>query len=275
MGSETPSDGADRGHRHDFLENGWCRFAADPALAEWVRRTLAAARAAVRAPENAEWLRCGGTWFAGVNVLPNDRFGAVPEGPRLAGAAVDFIHEDLGLAGFSWDRGQVSVCYPGYPEPMASETSAAFEYRRKCDAAHIDGLRRIGPDSRRFLREHHGFILGIPMSDSQNGASPLVVWQGSHEIARETFRSEFGDAPPETWGDIDITEAYHALRRRIFAHCTRVEVEARPGEAYLIHRLALHGIAPWAQRARAGEDGRMVAYFRPETSGPREWLEAP
>jgi len=42
-----------------------------------------------------------------------------------------------------------------------------------------------------------------------------------------------------------------------------------------VHRLALHGIAPWAEGATAGPDGRMIAYFRPEAGGPAGWLGAP
>ena len=57
--------------------------------------------------------------------------------------------------------------------------------------------------------------------------------------------------------------ATSSLRRRIFAECPRVAVIARPGEAYAIHRLALHGVAPWQEEAPAGPDGRMIAYFRP------------
>jgi len=42
---------------------------------------------------------------------------------------------------------------------------------------------------------------------------------------------------------------------------------AAPGQAYLLHRLALHGVAPWADGAEASADGRMVAYFRPILPG--------
>ncbi|NQV45179.1 MAG: hypothetical protein HQ501_09765, partial [Rhodospirillales bacterium] len=155
-----------------FFDTGWCRFPHDPALAEWVTHALPAARLAVTAPENAEWHRCQGTWFVGVNALPNDSRGALGDGPPLAGQAVNFIHQELGLTGFAtgdgtgfatgsangfeWDRAQVSICYPGYPKPMEAESDANFAYRRDRDAAHVDGLRHVGPDRRRFLLEHHG-----------------------------------------------------------------------------------------------------------------------
>ena len=77
--------------KHAFFEKGWCRFPHDPTLAAWVSHALPVARDAVAEPEHAQWLRCGGTWFAGVNVLPNNASGAVGVGPVLAGQAVDFI----------------------------------------------------------------------------------------------------------------------------------------------------------------------------------------
>ena len=72
-----------------------------------------------------------------------------------------------------------------------------------------------------------------------------------------------------------LTEVYHDLRNRIFAECERVEIVAAPGETYLVHRLALHGIAPWRSRAVADADGRIICYFRPETPSPEGWLNAP
>ena len=275
MGCATPSEAELGGLARTFFDKGWCRIPHDVTLGGWVKHALPAARATVCDPGNAQWLRCGGTWFAGVNVLPNDSDGAVDGGPPLAGTAVDFIQNELGLGGFAWDRAQVSVCYPGYPRPMEQESEAAFRYRRDRDAAHLDGLLREGPERRRFLREHHGFILGIPMTETGEGASPLVVWEGSHEIVRNTFLEVFRDIEPLTWAGIDVTEVYQALRRRIFDQCPRVPVSAQPGECYVIHRLALHGVAPWAASARAPADGRMVVYFRPETSGPHSWLTAP
>jgi len=258
-----------------FFSQGWCRFGRDPELMNWVRRTLPVARAAVAAPENAAWLRCGGTWFAGVNVLPNDADGVVDGGVALRGQAVDFIHRMLGQQTIALDRGQVSVCYPGYPRPMASESDAGFRYRRDRDAAHLDGLRAEGPERRRHLREHHGFLLGIPMVDTVTDAAPFVVWEGSHEIVRQVFRACYAGLAPDEWGSLDVTEIYHAARRQIFEHCRRVEIAAEPGEAYLVHRLALHGVAPWLKTAETGPDGRMIVYFRPEIGGAEDWLEAP
>jgi len=258
-----------------FFSKGWCRFGHDPDLADWVRRTLPAARAAVAAPENAAWRRCRGTWFAGVNALPNDADGAVEGGLKIRGQAVDFIGQTLGHEAIAFDRGQVSVCYPGYPRQMAPESEAGFRYRRDRDAAHLDGLLAEGPARRRRLREHHGFLLGVPMVEAAADAAPFVVWQGSHEIMRQTFRACFAGLPPEEWASLDVTETYHAARREIFESCSRVEIAAEPGEAYLVHRLALHGVAPWAKAAEAGPDGRMIVYFRPEIGGAKDWIDAP
>lgn len=275
FGPKDGNSGKESLQASDFLTRGWCRFAYDERLASWVERTLPAARAAVTARENAKWLRCGGTWFVGVNALPNDEAGAVAGGPPLAGRAVDFICRDLGLTGFDWDRAQVSVVYSGYPQPMSSESAAAFRYRYEHDAAHVDGFLREGSGRRRYLRSHHAFILGIPMAATSNGTSPFVVWENSHELVRRAFRDRFREVPPAAWRDEDVTELYHAVRREIFAVCERIELVAQPGEAYLVHRLALHGIAPWSEPGPVADDGRMIVYFRPEILAPVEWLTAP
>lgn len=256
--------------------DGWCRFAFDAALEQWVEEILPAARACVTAPENEKWRRCGDTWFVGVNALPNGPDGSLAGGMPLAGDAVDFIREKLGLTRLKWDRAQVSLVRAGYPKQMAEEADAAFRYRLEHDAAHIDGLIREGPRRRRYLRNFHRFILGIPTCEVTATMSPFVVWEGSHEYVRRAFRDYFGDLSPERWSQVDVTKFYHDLRRDIFAACNRVAVTARgPGEAYLVHRLALHGIAPWDPATPSGDAQRMIVYFRPESDSAREWLEAP
>lgn len=255
-----------------FFEKGWLKLNRDPLITHWVDTTLIPAKKLIAKKANRHWLRCGGTWFAGVNVLGNDASGSVEGGPVLAGNAIEFIRKQINPTQLTWDQGQLSVCYPGYPKPMQNESPAAYNYRLNHDAAHLDGLLPEGINRRRHLREYHGFILGIPMVECSPRASPLVVWEGSHEIIRRAFKTEFSDMPPSHWGDVDITELYQDTRREIFKHCPRVEVFARPGETYIIHRLCLHGVAPWTARNGSSEDGRMICYFRPETSGPRGWL---
>lgn len=258
-----------------FFRKGWCRVDYDPILMSWVNEALPVARKMIHHPDNAKWLRCGGTWFAGVNVLPNDQTGAIADSGPLLGKAVDFIRSQLNIRHFTWDRGQISVCYPGYPRPMEGETAAAFRYRETNDAAHVDGLLPVGSRRRRHLREHHGFILGIPMVEFDAGCSPFVLWEGSHEIIRRTFSSCLENLPIDRWGHEDLTELYHLVRRRIFDECTRVCVNASPGEAFIVHRLMLHGVAPWKDLATASGDGRMICYFRPEYGGANFWLTAP
>ena len=157
---------------------------------------------------------------------------------------------------------------------MEGETAASFRYRKTNDAAHVDGLLPEGRRRRRYLREYHGFILGIPMVEFDAGCSPFVLWEGSHEIIRQTFSSCLKKLPINRWGDEDLTEMYHDVRRRIFKECARVCVHASPGEAFIVHRLMLHGVAPWKDLATASADGRMICYFRPEYGGANRWLTA-
>lgn len=267
----TPHDRASA-----FAKKGWCRFAHDQRLDEWIGCVMPHARSTVTDPAFAEWHRYGGTWFAGVNVLPNDPAGAVAGGPSLAGAAVDFLRNELGLSGLGteipWDRAQISVCYPGYPQRMQGESETVFEFRLNRDAAHVDGLLREGAGRRRRLKEFHAFILGIPLSVHSDGAAPFSVWEGSHIIFGNWFRETFADLPVDRWGELDITDGYQRIRREVFETCRRVTIHAKPGEAYLAHRHILHGMAPWGENAAAGPDGRMIAYFRPALPNPSDWL---
>jgi hypothetical protein len=102
-----------------------------------------------------------------------------------------------------------------------------------------------------------------------------VVWPGSHDIIRAAFAAAFAGHAPETWGDIDVTEAYTRARARAFATCPRVEVPLSPGQSVILHRHAIHGVAPWAPGAAAPPEGRMIAYFRPVDPDPARWLNAP
>ncbi len=92
---------------------------------------------------------------------------------------------------------------------------------------------------------------------------------------RRALRARLQGVAPRRWAAEDVTDAYVEARRECFERCRRVPVPARPGEAYLIHRLALHGVAPWDGEA-GGE--RMIAYFRPDAfpgADPDWWLERP
>ena len=248
----------------DFNRLGWARFPFDPALKDWVDhvRPIAGELASDGDLRDA-WLRCGGTWFAGVNVLPNTTRGELGKSGELTGVAVSFLETLYPDHALVWDQAQISVCYPGYPMPTEGESETNFAFRLNRDAAHMDGLHAVGAQRRRHWRELHGFVLGIPLSEADPKAAPLVVWEGSHEILRAVLREELDGVPREAWSSVDLTDAYSAARREIFDSCRRVELAARPGEATLLHRFALHGVAPWEEGTGAAPDGRMIAYFRP------------
>ena len=251
---------------------GWAKFAADADLKAWVDHVAPIAAALSRHPSHrADWLRHGGTWFAGVNILANDAQGLVQQGPELRGAVVDCLTALHGP--MSLDRGQISVTYPGYPAFDGTESAAAHRFRVNRAAAHVDGLLANGPERRRFLHEPHQYVLGIPLGLSSAEASPLVIWEGSHNIIRAAFNSVLDRLPVAQWGSVDLTEIYHQARKDCFEHCPRKSILAQPGECYVLHRLALHGIAPWGAGAKAPPEGRIVAYFRPQTKGClSEWL---
>ena len=241
-------------------ERGWRRIGPHPAIAAWA---AAARKAALDhlATTTEPW-RCGGTWFVGVDALPNSPDGAINGTP--------FPWDALPLAPEALHPAQLSVIRPGYPQPSPDETPAAFAFRRDRDAAHLDGLLPVGPDKRRMVKEPHAWILGLPLNEAT--ASPLTVWEGSHEILRAALLKALKPHPPETWGDIDITDAYQQARKHIFATCRRIELPAAPGEATLLHRLTLHGVAAWKPQDAAPPEDRMIAYLRPILSGVHSWL---
>lgn len=247
---------------------GWRRFPPSEAVAAWAAAALAPASGAL-AGSVEDW-RCGGTWFAGVDALPNAPDGSI-DGVRLPPALLDALPHRPDV----WHRAQLSTLRPGYPQPSAGESAAAFDYRLRRDAAHVDGLLAEGSDRRRHLREPHAFILGLPLTRADPGAAPFVVWEGSVPIVRRALAAALAPHAPEDWPQVDITDAYHAARREVFATCRRVVLPARPGEALLLHRLALHGMAPWAEGARADPPGRIIAWFRPELPRLSDWLALP
>lgn len=265
----TPQEG--------LATKGWCKIGRDPALRAWVDAARPVAEGILADPQaRADWMRCGETWFAGVNIFPNGPDGAVGDKvPPLSGNALELALTSLDLAQIALDRAQISVCLPGYPRQGAEESAANFRFRRDRDAAHLDGLLR-DDNRRRTLGEVHGFILGIPLSDTPPDAAPLVVWEGSHEVIRAAFRARFRGIDPVDWVAEDVTDFYAATRREVFETCRRVTVHARPGEAYILHRLAIHGVAPWGDKG--GQIPRMIAYFRPDPcpgQPPGWWLERP
>jgi len=258
----------------DLLARGWVLLPPSPAMDDWIAHARPAAAAALEDPAHQHWFRHGRSWFVGVHALDNDNRGAIGGGPPLAGPAVELLGTWLGDAMPPWDRGQVSVCFSGYPRPTPDESPGRFAYRLERDAAHLDGLEARGPQRRRFLDEPHAFLLGIPLVAVDAGMAPFVLWQGSHEIMREALVRAFAGVDPQHWSALDLTDIYQAARRVVFAECPRIEITTKPGETYLVHRLTLHGMAPWRGESRHAA-GRTIIYFRPPFADPADWLSRP
>lgn len=258
-----------------FFDKGWHVFEPEACIETWGQHAHKDAIRALKDPSLAQWYECENTWFVGLDALDNDAQGRVAGSEPLSGHAVDFITKHLG----GWPalhRAQLSGVFPGYPRPRASESEAGFRYRRDRDAAHVDGVIGLGQPKRRFVQEPHAFILGVPLSDADEGAAPLVVWEGSHKIMQHAFARAFITTKPNRLEDLDVTDIYQSARRQAFETCPRRVVHGRPGSAIVVHRLALHGVAPWASGAKAAPEGRLIAYFRPPMpGGAKEWCRAP
>jgi len=246
--------------------DGFRVFEHDPRTARWAQAALEVARevaanTALQGPEN---LRHGKTWFVGVDALPNDtdgRIGGVP----LEGPWQDYVPQ------LPLHPAQLSIVYQGYPQQDPQESDANHRFRRDRSAAHVDGLLPIGPERRRFAREFHAYILSLPLNDV--AASPTVVWPQSHHIMQHALRVAFtGRAPSE----VDITQAYAAARKRVFEECTPIPLVLRPGQSALLHPFILHGTQAWGNETDISDQGRMIAFFRPECAGGApEWLATP
>ena len=244
------------------MDAGWQQIGPHPAIADWAAAALPLALDVVTRSDEA-W-RCGGTWFVGVDALPN--------GPDGAIGGVAFPWAALPLRPCALHPAQLSVIRPGYPQPWEGEDTAAFGFRQRRDAAHLDGLLPMGPQRLRMLQEPHAWILGLPLNVCDAGASPLVVWEGSHLILRAALQKALSGVAPARMGETDLTAPYRAARAEVFARCRRVEVPVFPGQATLLHRMTIHGVAPWGAGAQAPEAGRMIAYLRPQMADVAAWL---
>lgn len=236
-----------------LARRGWARVAADAASTAWAEAAARAARQVLDDPDHrARSLQCQGTWFVGVDALPTAPDGAVA-GVALAGQATRALDPMPPL-----HPAQLSVIYPGYPKPRGQESAAAFAFRRDRRGAHVDGLIADPTDRLRRVVEPHAWILGIGLWDAPPDAAPLAVWDGAHAILGAALRAALaGVTDPATQ---DVTAVYQAARRDAFARCAEIHVPLQRGEAVILHRHMLHGIAPW----RAAPNGaRAVAYFRP------------
>ncbi|MFK7835277.1 MAG: hypothetical protein AB8B60_03560 [Sulfitobacter sp.] len=247
-----------------LARDGYAVFDVDPKVTDWAAAALAVAKGIAADPHvRAANMRHKETWFVGVDALPNAPDGSIERVP-LRGPWQAHIS-----APPAWHAAQLSIVYPGYPGQDTQESDANHRYRIKRHAAHVDGLLPIGPDRRRYLREPHAFILGLPLNHAD--AAPLMVWPGSQVIMGEAFRALIADHDPT---QVDLTSGYQAARAEVFERITPQPVHMQPGQSVLLHRHMLHGVAPWAKGDTAPPEGRMVAYFRPQF-GAQEWLASP
>ena len=238
-----------------FETDGFVVLGADPRVKKWAQAAYKAGlRVASDAAQKARWLRHQNTWFVGVDALPN-----APDG-SLDGTALCGPWEELVDTPAAWHPAQLSVTYPGYPGQDAHESDANHRFRVRRCGAHVDGI--LLEDGRRYLREPHSFILGLPLNDC--AACPLVIWPGSHRVIGPALRA--ARAVSE-----DITDAYKAIRAQCFEQITPLRLRAAPGESLLLHRHMLHGIAPWQAGDVMPPEGRMMAYFRPQLERIRDW----
>ncbi len=251
----------------NFGPEGFRTFPADSNLIAWAKAARVQGIAAANDAHHDHWWRHQRTWFVGVDALGNAADGSV-SGVPLGGAAVDATKQK------SWHKAQLSIIRPGYPKQDPNESDAAHRFRRDRDAAHLDGLLPIRAEKRRKMHEPHAFILGIALNEADSGASPLVVWPGSHRLISEVFNAAFAGLSESAAADTDMTEAYQTARRSILETCPRVPVPLRPGEAVLLHPMMIHGVSPWSPDATAAPEGRMIVYFRPLTP-LSDWLNCP
>lgn len=242
-------------------DTGYIVFDSDPDVARWAAAAHYIGTEISQNPHiKAANLRHQNTWFVGVDALPN-----TPDG-SIKGAALQGPWQNHITAPNHWHAAQLSIVYPGYPKQDPDESDANHRYRITRHAAHVDGLLPEGPARRRFLREPHAFILGLPLNTCS--ACPLMVWPGSHPIMGAALRTVIGDQDPS---QVDLTQAYQAARRTVFEQITPRPIHATPGQSILLHRHLLHGVAPWTAQDTCPPEGRMIAYFRPQTTAA-DWL---
>lgn len=243
-------------------ETGFEVFDHDADTARWARKAAKIGAKLIADPALRKAnLRHQDTWFVGVDALPNAPDGSLDDvplkGPWQPHVPVLPLHQ-----------AQLSVVFPGYPKQDQSESDANHKYRKTRHAAHVDGLLPIGPNRRRHALEHHAYILGLPLNPCE--AAPTMVWPGSHTIMQDAIRAEIGANDPTK---VDVTDAYQAARREVFAKIDPIPMHLDVGQAMLFHRFLLHGTAPW-DTADAIAPHRMIAFFRPKFSAA-EWLNAP
>ena len=91
-------------------------------------------------------------------------------------------------------------------------------------------------------------------------SDPLLKYYRKGEIKPRYWNplNMFDEVCVFSFCDEDVTAVYQQTRRRVFESCNRVKIIARPGEAFIVHRLALHGMAPWVADVTAGGVGALA-----------------
>ena len=121
---------------YDYSTKGWVALPFSRGLFHWANTVNNHVNQKLKLMGEAEKdVRCGGTWFPGVNFLDNDPHGNV-DGYNFPSDRTELIKKlEPAFSGF-YDRAQISICYPGYPKRMVEESISAFNYRREKFAAH-------------------------------------------------------------------------------------------------------------------------------------------
>ena len=126
-----------------FGDTGYKEFGYNEQIAKWAECANKEGNEILADPAQLQkWLQCEGTWFVGVDVLSNDSSGDFTNA-KLPNVFKSFM-DKINLK--PYHKAQLSVIFPGYPKPRIGDSEAAFEYRRKRDAAHVDGLLPIGEE---------------------------------------------------------------------------------------------------------------------------------
>lgn len=264
-----------------YQKFGWVKFCSDKRLLNWLdslQKNCDIDSLYPRHDYHHLW-RCDGTWFVGVDTIPNDHHGIVRQSLPLDGSIIDFIKQHLWQRP-QWHRGQLSVCFPEYPKKGDEDTLKSWQFRIKHHAAHCDGIHGIGKFTNdqkksRFLKEHHRFILAIPLDNITQHNAPMMLWQESHRLIQKMLCDVFANMLTCEWQNYDITKIYQHCRRHILETITPIAMTANYGDAYLLHRHLLHGIKSW-DRANHEAKIRRIIYFRPsyhhDSKSMHDWL---
>jgi hypothetical protein len=93
-------------------------------------------------------------------------------------------------------------------------------------------------------------------------------------MIRAVFAQAFDGVPEAEWHEIDMTDIYKASARGL-RDLPEARGTAAPGQCVLVHRHAIHGVAPVGRGRRAAPDGRAIVYFRPGIARFEDWLTLP